>query len=409
MKKSIILLQLLCWFYTIAIAQIDPILLKAQPKDSVSGTLNMDAVYNRPFIDAGKLPVSLGGYVEANWQHTGTDGISDGHQFQFRRLTLFVASTISKRIKFLSEIEFEPAEKEIGIEFAALDIEFHPILNVRGGMIMNPIGAFNQNHDGPKWEFIDRPISATQLLPATWSNAGFGLFGKKYNKNWMIGYELYLSSGFDNSIIDNEQNKTFLPAAKENIERFEELPSGTPLYTSKIAVRHNKIGEIGISYMGGIYNKWKDDGIVIDDKRRLHVLAVDYNTTLPQIKTFITAEWAWIKVEVPKTFIEQFGSNQQGGFIDIVQPIIKKTILGWKGAVINLALRTEYVDWNVGKFKSSNSIIGDDIWSIMPAISFRPTSQTVLRLNYRYLQQKDILANPPAKTGGFSFGISTYF
>ena len=409
MKKSIILLQLLCWFYTIAIAQIDPILLKAQPKDSVSGTLNMDAVYNRPFIDAGKLPVSLGGYVEANWQHTGTDGISDGHQFQFRRLTLFVASTISKRIKFLSEIEFEPAEKEIGSEFAALDIEFHPILNVRGGMIMNPIGAFNQNHDGPKWEFIDRPISATQLLPATWSNAGFGLFGKKYNKNWMIGYELYLSSGFDNSIIDNEQNKTFLPAAKENIERFEELPSGTPLYTSKIAVRHNKIGEIGISYMGGIYNKWKDDGIVIDDKRRLHVLAVDYNTTLPQIKTFITAEWAWIKVEVPKTFIEQFGSNQQGGFIDIVQPIIKKTILGWKGAVINLALRTEYVDWNVGKFKSSNSIIGDDIWSIMPAISFRPTSQTVLRLNYRYLQQKDILANPPAKTGGFSFGISTYF
>ena len=341
MKKSIILLQLLCWFYTIAIAQIDPILLKAQPKDSVSGTLNMDAVYNRPFIDAGKLPVSLGGYVEANWQHTGTDGISDGHQFQFRRLTLFVASTISKRIKFLSEIEFEPAEKEIGIEFAALDIEFHPILNVRGGMIMNPIGAFNQNHDGPKWEFIDRPISATQLLPATWSNAGFGLFGKKYNKNWMIGYELYLSSGFDNSIIDNEQNKTFLPAAKENIERFEELPSGTPLYTSKIAVRHNKIGEIGISYMGGIYNKWKDDGIVIDDKRRLHVLAVDYNTTLPQIKTFNTAEWAWIKVEVPKTFIEQFGSNQHGGFIDIVQPIIKKTILGWKGAVINLALRTE--------------------------------------------------------------------
>ena len=45
---------------------------------------------------------------------------------------------------------------------------------------MNPIGAFNQNHDGPKWEFVDRPISATQMLPATWSNVGFGLYGKKY-------------------------------------------------------------------------------------------------------------------------------------------------------------------------------------------------------------------------------------
>jgi hypothetical protein len=96
--------------------------------------------------------------VEANWQHIGTDGISDGHQLQFRRMTLFVASSISKRIKFLSEIEFEPADKEIAIEFAAVDMEFNELFNLRGGMIINPIGAFNQNHDGPKWEFTDRPI-----------------------------------------------------------------------------------------------------------------------------------------------------------------------------------------------------------------------------------------------------------
>ncbi|MCU0609428.1 MAG: hypothetical protein MUF22_06665, partial [Chitinispirillaceae bacterium] len=36
----------------------------------------------------------------------GTDGVTEGHQFQMRRLTLFVASSIYRRIKFLSEIEF---------------------------------------------------------------------------------------------------------------------------------------------------------------------------------------------------------------------------------------------------------------------------------------------------------------
>ena len=390
-------------------AQIDPELLKTVPKDSTKPALNMDAIYNRPFVGVGKLPVSLGGYVETNWQHMGTNGVSEGHQFQFRRLTLFVASTISKRIKFLSEIEFEPAEKEIAIEFAAVDVEFHPVLNLRAGMIVNPIGAFNQNHDGPKWEFTDRPIAATQMLPATWSNAGFGLYGKHYNRDWMFGYEMYASSGFDNSIIDNSGNRTSLPASKANMERFEELPSGTPLFTGKIAVRNKKIGELGLSYMGGIYNKWQDDGIIIDDKRSLHVLAIDFNTTLPKINTYITVEWAWVNVNVPQTYTEQFGNRQQGGFIDIVQPIIKKEILGWKDAVLNLALRAEYVDWNVGRFKSTNTNIADDVWSIMPAISFRPTSQTVFRLNYRYLQQKDILGNLPAKTGGFSFGISTYF
>jgi hypothetical protein len=394
---------------TFSFAQVDNKLFKRQKTDSVKQRLNMDAVYNRPFLSFGKLPISVGGYAEANWQHIGTDGISEGHQFQMRRMTLFVASTISKKIKFLSEIEFEEGGKEIAIEFASLDVEFHPLLNLRGGIIINPIGAFNQNHDGPKWEFTDRPISATQMLPATWSNAGFGLFGKTYKNDWMFGYEIYLSGGFDNTIIDNEESKTFLPASKENDERFEESASGTSLTTAKIAIRNKKFGEIGLSYMGGIYNTFQDDGIILDEKRRLNVFAIDYNTTLSKTNTFITGEWAWINVDIPETYSQQYGDKQYGGFLDIVQPILKQNMFGWENAILNLACRLEYVDWNVGKFNETGGYIGDELWSVMPAISFRPTPQTVFRLNYRIQRQTDILNNQPAKTGGFSFGISSYF
>jgi hypothetical protein len=407
MKQSLTMILLL--ISTFSFGQVDSTLFKRQKIDTTQQQLNMDAVYNRPLLSYGKLPVSVGGYAEANWQHIGTDGVSEGHQFQMRRMTLFVAASISKKIKFLSEIEFEEGGKEIAIEFASLDVEFNPLLNLRGGIIMNPIGAFNQNHDGPKWEFTDRPISATQMLPATWSNAGFGLFGKTYKNDWMLGYELYLSGGFDDTIIDNEESKTFLPASKENPERFEESASGTPLTTAKIAIRNKRFGEIGLSYMGGIYNTFQDDGIVLDEKRRLNVFAVDYNTTLAKTKTFITGEWAWIKVDVPETYSQQFGDKQYGGFLDIVQPILKHNMFGWENATLNLACRLEYVDWNVGRFKETGGTIGEDVWSIMPAISFRPTTQTVFRLNYRIQRQRDILNNDPAKTGGFSFGISSYF
>jgi hypothetical protein len=407
MKQSLTMILLL--ISTFSFGQVDSTLFKRQKIDTTQQQLNMDAVYNRPLLSYGKLPVSVGGYAEANWQHIGTDGVSEGHQFQMRRMTLFVAASISKKIKFLSEIEFEEGGKEIAIEFASLDVEFHPLLNLRGGIIMNPIGAFNQNHDGPKWEFTDRPISATQMLPATWSNAGFGLFGKTYKNDWMFGYELYLSGGFDDTIIDNEESKTFLPASKENPERFEESASGTPLTTAKIAIRNKRFGEIGLSYMGGIYNTFEDDGIVLDEKRRLNVFAIDYNTTLAKTKTFITGEWAWIKVDVPETYSQQFGDKQYGGFLDIVQPILKHNMFGWENATLNLACRLEYVDWNVGRFKETGGTIGEDVWSIMPAISFRPTTQTVFRLNYRIQRQRDILNNDPAKTGGFSFGISSYF
>lgn len=390
-------------------AQIDPSLLKRVTKDTSNTSMNMDAIYSRPALQMGKLPVSLGGYAEANWQHLGTEGVSDGHQFQFRRLSLFISSSVSNRIKFLSEIEFEPAEKEIAIEFAAIDVEFNPLLNLRAGIIVNPIGAFNQNHDGPKWEFTDRPISATQMLPATWSNAGFGLYGKYYGKDWMLGYEFYLSSGFDNSIIENSHNRTYLPAAKSTTQRLEESASGEALLTAKLAIRNSHIGEIGLSYMGGAYNQFEKDGLAIDERRMLKVYAVDFNTTVKKMNTFITGEWAWIFVDVPETYSQQFGNKQRGGFVDVVQPLVKRKILGFDRAVLNLSCRLEYVDWNVGKFKETGGNIADELWSVMPALSLRPNAQTVFRLNYRLQKQRDLLGNLPANTGGLSFGISTYF
>lgn len=391
-------------------AQVDSTLLKRTSTDSLKEkAMNMDAVYNRPFLQVGKLPVSLGGYIEANYDYIGVDGITEGHSFRIPRMTLFVASSIHQKIKFLSEIELEEGGKEIAIEFAALDINFHPLLNLRGGVVMNPIGAFNQNHDGPKWEFVDRPVAMTQMLPATWSNVGFGLYGKQYSNDWAFGYEAYLTNGFDNSIIDNEENKTFLPATKNNAERFEESSNGEPLLTGKIAARNQKIGEIGLSYMGGIYNKYQDDGVILDVKRRLNVYAIDFNTTLPKVNTYIVGEWAWVSLDVPETFTQQFGNKQKGGFIDIVQPILRGNLFGFTNSTFNVACRLEYVDWNVGKFHETGGNIGEHLWAVVPAISFRPTAQTVIRFNYRYAQQTDILNNPPAMISGVQFGLSSYF
>ena len=407
--KSLILIVFLIQINSWSFAQVDPSLLRRAQKDTAITVLNMDAIYMRPFTQAGKLPIALGGYAEANYQYINKNGLSEGHQFQMRRLTLFVASTINKGIKFLTEIEFEDGAKEISVEYASVDFELAPLLNLRGGILLNPIGSFNQNHDGPKWEFIDRPISATQMLPATFSNVGFGVYGKKYKKDWVYGYEAFLTNGFNDKIISNTENKTFLPATKESNNRFEESSNGIPLFTGKIAVKNRKIGELGLSYMGGIYNKFEEDGLVLDKKRKVDVWAIDFSTQLPKLHTAINAEWAWVYVDIPETYTEQFGSKQLGGFIDFVQPIVQKPIFGFEKSVLNMALRLEYVDWNNGKFKSTGGNISEEIFSILSAISWRPTPQTVLRLNYRYTWQKDILGNPPSRLAGFLFGLSTYF
>ena len=415
---------ILFFFSHPAFAQIDSTLLNSPAKaDTAKHALSMDAMYNRPFLKVGKFPVSIGGYMESDYQYVSTSGISAGNQFQFRRFSLFVASTISKHIKFLSEIEYEndptgdpgdaTAGPEFGIEYAALDIEFNPLLNLRGGLILNPIGSFNQNHDGPKWEFTDRPIAMTQLLPDTWSNAGFGLYGKQYTNHWMYGYEFYLTGGFDDAIIDNAQGKTFLPAANSSLTRLSSSASGQPLYTGKLSFGNDRIGELGLSYMGGVYNSYLIEGAQVDNKRSLNVFDVNFNTTIPKLNTSIITEWAWIFVQTPPYYTPEYSNKQFGGFIDVVQPFYRGKFLDWDHATWNFALRGEYVDWNEGKFAATGRRMYNDTWSIMPAISFRPTPQTVLRFNYRHERTRDITGNTVGATigttAGFSLGLATYF
>lgn len=379
------------------------------PADSSRMLLNMDAVYNRPFLQLGKLGASVGGYLEANSRYESTNGLSEGLSFQIPRLTIFISSTIGKRLKFLTEIELEEGGKEIGIEFASLDVNFHPLLNLRGGVVMNPIGSFNQNHDGPKWEFIDRPIASTTLIPSTWSNVGFGLFGKYGIGNWVWAYEAYLTNGFDDKIISNPENRTWLRATKENTDRFEESFNGVPLSTLKFAMRNRRIGEIGVSWMGGVYNKFRQDGLVLDKRRRVDFFSLDFNTVLPGSRTYLNGEWVWVWVDVPSTYSQQFGRRLKGGFLDIVQPIIQRTVLGWEEAVLNVSLRAEYTDYNGDSFQETGQSIADHVVALVPSLSFRPSSQTVLRFNYRYQWQTDLLGNPAARTAAIQFGFSTYF
>ncbi|MEQ9413903.1 MAG: hypothetical protein RIF39_08730, partial [Cyclobacteriaceae bacterium] len=69
MIRNILCSCLLAFTTVICFAQ------ETQPKtDTTQLQMNMDAVYARPFMQVGKTPVAVGGYVEANTQYFVTDG-----------------------------------------------------------------------------------------------------------------------------------------------------------------------------------------------------------------------------------------------------------------------------------------------------------------------------------------------
>ena len=394
MKKILILI--LSFLSADSIAQTD------------SSKMNIDANYDRPFLVKDNTPVAIGGYIEANTQYEGADGVPEGFTFQFRRLTLFASSSISDNLKFLTEIEFEDGTKEINIEYAALDIMFNSLLNLRGGIVMNPIGSFNQNHDGPKWDFIDRPIEPTALLGATLSNVGFGLYGKYFVSDLVFSYETYLTNGYDDHVIANDLNRTSLAAGKVNPEKFEESVSGLPMFSGKLALKHRKLAELGVSYLNGVYNTWRVDGVEVDGKRSVSVLALDLDLSITET-TKLHSEAAFVSVDVPESYSQQFGNKQYGGFIDLVQTVFQGEILSFKDAKLNLCVRGEYVDFNSGTFNQTGGNISDDVTSFTGAISLRLTGSTVIKANYRYSIVQDLLGNPPSYTSALQFGLATYF
>ena len=149
------------------------------------------------------------------------------------------------------------------------------------------------------------------------------------------------------------------------------------------------------------------EGETVDAKRSIGIMAIDFNTKIE--KLIIQGEFAVNSIEVPKNISEIFGTKQWGGYLDIVYPVIKANILGYDNSVINLAVRLERIDYNVGKFAETGKNIYDDINGLSFAISFRPAPGTVFRANYIHYWSRDVLGNPTVKTTGFQFGLTTYF
>ncbi|MCH7973336.1 MAG: hypothetical protein IH949_05540, partial [Bacteroidetes bacterium] len=264
----------------------------------------------------------------------------------------------------------------------------------------------NVNHDPPKYEFVERPLEATKIIPTTLSDIGFGFNGKIFWNNLLFTYDAYLVNGLNDGIILNDQGRTFLGSGKAE-ERFAEDNNGSPTFSGRLAVKSQKFGELGISYYRGIYNSFRIEGETVDAKRSIGIMAIDFNTKIE--KLIIQGEFAVNSIEVPKNISEIFGTKQWGGYLDIVYPVIKGNILGFDNSVINLAVRLERIDYNVGKFAETGKNIYDDINGLTFAISFRPAPGTVFRANYIHYWSRDVLGNPTVKTTGFQFGLTTYF
>lgn len=379
--------------------------LAASAVQAQDTTSVQDAMYARPFIGSA-VKTAIGGYVEGNTNYFVEDGISDGFSMELRRFNIFLFSSISSRVRLISELEFEHGTEEIALETALIDVQIDPAFVLRGGILLPPIGSFNQNHDAPVWDFIDRPIVSTEIIPSTLSEIGFGAYGKWFRGPFALTYDLYVTNGLGDGIVINSVGRTHVPSGRHD-GIFEEDNNGSPAVTGRLAVLRRGRAEVGASFYTGTYNTFEVEGERIDRARRLTLLALDFEAAV--LAADLRGEVALAQIDVQDDLVELFGERQWGAHLDVVLPVWHPRISMYEDAVLSAVLRLEAADFNVGTFQSTGGNIFDQIYAVVTGVSFRPSSDTVFRANYRRHWYRDFVGNAAVHTGGIQVGFASYF
>jgi len=148
--------------------------------------------------------VSIGGYGEMLYSHfdSTTEGgaASDKtDQFDFLRAVIYVGYKFNDRFLFNSELEFEHAstseDGSVSVEFAYIDYLWRSQINVRGGLLLLPMGFINEMHEPTTFLGASRPETELRIIPSTWRENGVGLFGEL----GPFDYRTYAVNGLDAS------------------------------------------------------------------------------------------------------------------------------------------------------------------------------------------------------------------
>ncbi|MFI0429500.1 porin [Mariniflexile sp. HMF6888] len=133
--------------------------------------------------------VTVGGYGEVSYnQPEGSNGTLD-----IQRLVMLLGYKFNDRVQFVTEIEFEHV-KEVYVEQAFLQYSLNDNVNLRGGLMLVPMGIVNEYHEPTTFNGVNRPSIDKSIVPTTWREIGIGVSGRIDNVS--LRYQAYLFNGF---------------------------------------------------------------------------------------------------------------------------------------------------------------------------------------------------------------------
>ena len=133
--------------------------------------------------------VTVGGYGEITYNQPE----ADNGELDVQRLVLLFGYKFNDKVQFVTEIELEHVE-EVFVEQAFLQYSLNDNVNLRGGLMLVPMGIVNEYHEPTTFNGVERPSIDGSIVPTTWREIGFGVSGKFNDAS--LRYQAYVFNGF---------------------------------------------------------------------------------------------------------------------------------------------------------------------------------------------------------------------
>jgi hypothetical protein len=137
--------------------------------------------------------LNIGGYGQIDYNQPFGNGKIYNGKLDVHRLVLLFGYRFTSKLSFVTEIEVEHV-KEVFVEQAFINYAFNTYVNIRGGLLLIPMGIINEYHEPPTFNGVERPLIDKYIVPTTWREIGAGVTGNIPEIS--LRYQAYFINGF---------------------------------------------------------------------------------------------------------------------------------------------------------------------------------------------------------------------
>jgi len=335
--------------------------------------------------------VTVGGYGQIDYnQPEGDNGVMDVH-----RMVLLFGYKFNDKVQFVTEVEMEHV-KEIFVEQAFLTYNLNNNVNLRGGLMLVPMGLINEYHEPTTFNGVERPGVDHDIVPTTWREVGFGVAGKVDDAS--LKYQAYVFNGFKS---DGLRGKDGL---RKGRQKGAESTVSTPTFSAKVDYYGIRGLRLGLS---GYFGKTQADDAIEDiDGATVGVRMIGVDARYNYKKFMARTQYITTSLSDTKAYntlnSSNLGSQLNGWYVEGAYNLLPTT------NDKKLYAFARYADWDTHA-KVAGTLVKNDSFHrtvITTGLSFHIANGAVVKADYQF---KNTAVSGSDTKGQLNLGLGVWF